>query len=566
MALVLDGNTKLVSGVYAITKIIQQGGSALPVFNLGVIVGEGVKGVPYLVGSGTPTQTADQFILPFTNATDLQKQAGLEGDSKAVTFFRYAKKMGAGTIYYLNVRPLTKFSGGTVANVTPAPAITIASRDYGAFVNHTSLTIATSIHTIIPPKNATLLTADSGTGKNIFVGDASRIKSGDTWLLADNVYAGAPQSLVVDTVNYVTNEVVFTTAVTVSALAANYATLFQEDLDNKEVSGTLDTIQKVTAFYATSKILTATQVGSISIMPVTLAKTAIRLLTSATLATTPATTATDWQAVCDNFQRWNTEFAQVNGVYIRVIGITTTDATNANHVAFRDMATAQRAINRPVAIIGGCAVGDYLTATSAATNPINRAKALNSDDFQLAGFGIDGYAGAHSLAGEIFGIRLANNINHNQTNDDILATTVEKSYDFNDPSIQAYAVAGVMTIKSTKIGYKLLQGVTTYQDQSTTFNPDTKKTYLVANRDVADFDLRAQIEVLDGVNGQDGVTKDYIISAMTTVGDLLVSSGIILSYTIDSVTKTGNAWTVKRTVSIGSPTDFIGLINTILVN
>ncbi len=44
-----------------------------------VSIGEGVKGTPYLVGHGTPTMTADQFILPFTNTTDLIKQAGTGG-------------------------------------------------------------------------------------------------------------------------------------------------------------------------------------------------------------------------------------------------------------------------------------------------------------------------------------------------------------------------------------------------------------------------------------------------------------------------------------------------------
>ena len=78
--LVLDGVTYLVPGVFAVSKIIQEGGDALPVFNVGVIFGEGVKGVPYVPGHGTPTMTADQFILPFTNTTDLIKQAGLEGD------------------------------------------------------------------------------------------------------------------------------------------------------------------------------------------------------------------------------------------------------------------------------------------------------------------------------------------------------------------------------------------------------------------------------------------------------------------------------------------------------
>jgi hypothetical protein len=204
--------------------------------------------------------TADEFILPFTNTTDLIKQAGLEGDANAVTFMRYAKKKGAGKVFFLNVRPLTKLTGGVVQNAVTGAVLTIASvtaggtlyrvgdvltittggtgatarvatidtggivltvtlltagegyttgaakattvsptggsgctlnigsvdtgqncltfasKDYGAFVNDVSLTIATSIHTIIPAKNSTLLTAHSGTGKTISVGDASQLQ------------------------------------------------------------------------------------------------------------------------------------------------------------------------------------------------------------------------------------------------------------------------------------------------------------------------------------------------------------------------------------------------------
>ena len=645
--LVLDGVTILVPGVFAVSKIIQEGGNALPVFNMGVIVGEGVRGTPYTVGYGTPTQTADQFILPFTNTTDLIKQTGLEGDSKAVTFMRYAKKAGAGKVFFLNVRPLTKLTGGVVQNavtgavltiasvtaggtlyrvgdiltittggtgataavatidtggvvltvtlltagsgyttgagkattVSPSGgssctlnigsvdtgqnALTFASKDYGAFANDTSLTIATSIHTIIPPKNSTLLTVDSGTGKTVTVGNASPYNVGDTVLITSNAYA-APVSKVIEAIDYDTNTITFTAAVASSALAADYARIFQEDTDNEEVSDALTTPALVTAFYGTSKNLSVAISAGITTMPVTKSKTYIQNLTSATKATSPAATTGDWQNCADNFNRWNNEFAIVNKVYMRVIGLTTTD--DENHVAFSDLAIAQRALNKPIAVVSGCELGDYLKSTSDTDYPVKRAMELNSEDFQLAGFGLDGFSAGVSYAGFLFGMRLANNVNHNQTWDDIVASTVEKSYSQDDADYQTMITAGVVSILGTKTGFKVSQGVSTYQDQSSTFNPDSKKTYLIQNRDVADFDLRTMIELLETVNGTDGITAETLGNLVVKTSDLLVLAGIILSYSITDITKTGNAWTVKRQASIDSPTDFIGLENTLLVN
>lgn len=559
----LDGKIFTIPGVYGVLKIVQQGGTFLPIFNVGVIVSENPQGIPYTVGTGNTPLTADKFILPFTNITDMQKNCGLEGDCGGVTFMRYAKRAGAGTVYNINVRPLTKMSGGTVVNQdgSPVVALTYSSKKYGAPVNDTSITIAASIHTIIPPKNVTFLTADSGTGKTFAVGSVIPYKIGDTIFITSNAYA-APVSKIIESINTTTKEVTVTVAVAVSALATDYARIFQEDTDNKEVSVALTTRALVTAFYQTSVNLDVALATGVTVMPTTLAKAYIQNLTSATKATSPAATANDWQAVCDNFARWNNEFAVVNRTYMRIVGITTSDS--ANQIAFRDMAIARRAAGLPCAVVCGSALGDYLLSSSA--EPKARTLALNNDSFQFAGFGDSGYGGNLSYAGYIFGSRMANNVNHNQTNDDLPFAAPEKAYSKEDVALVAYNAAGVMSIISTKTGYKMCQGLTTYQDQTQTFNPDTKQTYLVANRDSADFFLRAVIELLETINGTDGVTQEVISSALVKLGDDLIALGIITQHDIDSILKTGNAWNVKDTAKVESPTDFIGVTSTILVN
>jgi hypothetical protein len=300
-------------------------------------------------------------------------------------------------------------------------------------------------------------------------------------------------------------------------------------------------------------------------MPVTLTKTLCQNLTAATKATSPATTATDWEAIADNFQRWNEEFAIGTGKYMRILNIITSDA--ANHASFASLGQTMKGINKPIGVIAGCALGDYLLATSNAANPITRSIALNTDVVQLAGFGLDGLAPYISLSPEIFGIRISQSVIHNQTNDLLVASTVEKAYYQEEAELDTLCVKGVMAIKMTPTGWKLAQGLTTYQNHSTTFNTGTKMTYLVMLRDLADFDLRLMLEILNDYAGADAVTQEVLSSVIVNASETEQNQlGYITGYQIVSITKTGNAWQVERNVSFESPTDFIGLVNTIIVN
>lgn len=571
MSLVLGGVTYVVPGAYSIQEIINAGGNAIPVFNVGVIIGTGISGVPYLAGIGSPPPlTAPDFILPFSDSALAKQYFGDVGDSNIITAMNFAKKTGAGTVYAINVNPLTALTGGLVANAAPVTAFTLNTtlKQYGVKANDTSLTIATSIHTIIPPKNVTLLTANSGTGKTISVASSDvidRLVVGATVYINSNGYV-APVAKIIESKDSVAKTITFTVALATTALIADYARIYQEDTDNQEVSSAaLTTPALVEAFYAASEYANIVIAAGVTLMPVTLAKTSFQLLTAATKATSPAATASDWQAIADNFQRWNEEFAIVNKKYMRVLNIVTSDA--ANHVSFATLATSMRNISKPIAVIAGVALGDYLLATSNAANPITRAKALNTDAIQLAGFGLDGYAAYLSLAAEIFGIRISNAITHNQTNDLLVASTVEKAYYQEETALETLCVNGVMAIKMTQTGFKIAQGLTTYQDHAVTFNPDTKMTYLVTLRDLADFDLRLMLELLDQFAGADGVTREVLSSAVVNASETELNQlGYITAYQIQSITKDGNAWTIERSIALESPTDFIGLINTIIVN
>lgn len=567
MSLTLGGTTYSVPGAYSITKIINQGGNAIPVFNIGVLIANSMSMRPYLLGVGsTPAETADQFILPFSDADSLARAAGNAGDSEMVTAFQYAKKTGGGTIYCLNVRPLTAMTGGVVANATPVTAFTVKTTEkmYGVTANDTSLTIAASVHTIIPPKNVTMLTANSGTtSATISVNQVpTGIRVGDIYFLVSNtVFASvAGQSMTVVSWDATAKTITFSAASSLDCTTAGYARIFQADTDNQEVSSSaLTTVALVQAFYAASKYASVTMAAGITLMPVTLAKTYLQQLGSATPATAPAATASDWQAIVSNFQRWNEEFALVNKAYMRVLNLITSDS--ANHASFSALAVSMRAISKPIACIAGAALGETPAQLYA------RTFALNTDAFQLAGNGLDGLGAYLSYSPEIFGIRISNAITHNQTNDLIVATTVEVAYYQESTTLETLCNNGVMAIKVSKNGYQIAQGLTTYQNHTNTFNPDTKMTYLVTLRDLADFDLRLMLELLDQFAGADGVTREVLSSAIVQSSELEQNQlQYITGYQIQSITKTGNAWTIQRSVTLAGITDFIGLVNSIIVN
>ena len=569
MPFLIGTRTVFVPGAYAITNIINEGGSVIPVFNVGVIVAEAAEGLPYTVGTGgTPAMTADEFIKPYADVASMKRDKGSEGNSPMVRAMRYAKAGGAGTVFALNVRPLTPVTLGEIQNVTPVKALTISTtgKKYGAAANHISITIAAYVHTIIGPKNITHLTVEGATGQpTVTVADVRDYKAGDSVYIAAN--DTAPVAHEIETVNATAKTITFTANLAATLALAQYPVIYQEDTENQEVSSeALDTVDKVTAFYGNSAYCNAAIASGITIMPITLTKTYLNALTNAVDATSPAATGTDWQNVADDFARWNEEFAIVNKVYMRILNLVTGD--DANHASFVALATTMRTNNKPIALVSGCVLGDYTLSNG--DEPPARALALNSDEIQLAGFGADGYDPYLSYGPYIFGIRVGSAVNHNQTADLLgngVFLTVEKAFYRDDPALEVYVKAGVMAIIMDKFGYKIVQGVTTYQDQTTTFNTNSRKTYLVALRDLADFDLRVMMELLDQYAGADNVTKESVANAVMGSSEILKNDLLYISgYAIQSITKKPSGWEVKRKIGLDSPTDFIGLINNIVID
>lgn len=570
MSLTLQGKTFVIPGAYAIINIINQGGNVIPAFNVLVIIGAQRKGIPYTAGVGAPpAMTADRFILPVADLATAKSMYGEEGDSEVTTAIKYAKAAGAGTVYVLGVRPTTPVSLGQVQNATPVVALLIdtVGKVYGAEASDITLTIAASVHTIIPPKNVTFLSANGGAADvTINVNNVRTYKTGDVVNIVSNAQGMIQRT--VDSVNPTAKTITFTAVLGAAYNTADYAHIYQPAPESQEVSPALTTVTAVQNWYLTSKYLNAVPQAGIALMPTTLAKTAIGLLTGATMGTTPAVQAGDWQAVCDNFQRWNEEFAIINKAYMRILNFVTSDS--GNHAAAVAMATSTRRNNKPVQIVTGCALGDYLLDTGNAANPIKRIFNLNTDEIQLAGFGGDGLAAYLSYGPWLAGLRAANAVNHNQTADILgggVFLTVEKSFFRDDTALTPYVEGGVMAILMTKTGYKVVQGLTGFLNQSVSFDANAKKTYLVTLRDLADFHLRLIVELMEQYAGADGVTRNVISAAAVQALDVEQNQlQYINGYTIKNITKQANAWIIEEAVGLDSPTDFVGIINDLIVN
>jgi hypothetical protein len=189
MSLNLQGKIYYVPGVYSVTQIINLGGNQVPAFNIGVIMGKHQSLPPYSVGTGSTPANASTFILPYSDLSSLGNDGGQEGDCEILTFARYAKSVGAGQFFVLGVDPHTQ-AAFPVPNATPVTAFTLKPKKWGATANDITLAITASVHTLTPTKNVTALTADSGTGVQVSVKNASLYHIGDTVYIASNAAGG----------------------------------------------------------------------------------------------------------------------------------------------------------------------------------------------------------------------------------------------------------------------------------------------------------------------------------------------------------------------------------------
>lgn len=290
--------------------------------------------------------------------------------------------------------------------------------------------------------------------------------------------------------------------------------------------------------------------------------------------TNPAPTTTDYDNIIAALPPWIDEYD------IRLICPVIDLVTASQHAqieAFRDLAISQRTAGKPIQIICGGLASETSLVAGDTTSPNYRAEQYNSQEVLLITPGIDSLAPYISSAPALLGLLNGNNIAHNLTRDDIVASTLETK--FTSSQLETLIEAGVNVITFDKNGYYIAKGINTLQDNTYTWNVDTKTTCLPMQRSIADYVLKYFKESLQMYIGADGVTKNQVAQKCARIWDTLVKSfdpslfgdnsddllGNGLPYNTDRIQATTEGWLVYVSFVPASETNFIGLLVAVTV-
>ena len=252
------------------------------------------------------------------------------------------------------------------------------------------------------------------------------------------------------------------------------------------------------------------------------------------------------------------EFTNLTGGRIRLLLLLSSDATA--HSALNTVLKTLRGLQYSCLAISGCALGDI--ALTSGTDPITRAKALNSGDFILAGMGYEGLPACMSLAPYVAGILSANSVKRNLTGDVISVGSVEKTFgNYNAESEHApFVNAGVLTITTKRSGYVVTEGLTTYTNHNNIWNEADDTSYLIQQRQLADYVYEGyKQEMEDGV-GADEFTADTATKKGLRILKKFFDGGFITEYRISNAYEEGNATITEPEVVLAQGKDFVGFI------
>lgn len=414
---------------------------------------------------------------------------------------------------------------------------------------------------ITPTKNEKMITKDFVSGGNyIYLNSTVGLTTGTilTLMSNDGEVEDEAEVLSIDTVfNSTANgyKVNLTSAITSSTLTlAKYARVFQP--------GTPITIEFAVGEWTLENIVLELNkrqselIFSVYTAAVLApdAQSALYMagLNGAAKGINPPISEANFTKIAEGFPDWIKNFTILNKVNIRIINLISCD--DAIHEIFADLAVEMRTKNKPIQIITG---PDYLENDVLC---VARAKALNSEEVVLCCNGINGKPPYLSTAPQIFGIILKYPVFHNLTRDKLNVASVE--YEWTELQLDKLTKNGCLTISPLKTAYQVNQGINTYQDHAHEWNQADKKTYLIQQRQLADFFHIGYMEAIDeDIVGVDSLSLTDVTAYANKTAQKYQDNGYITSYTIKSITKVELGWLIKTEVTLPDVTDFIGLEN-----
>lgn len=557
MPITINGRTEYVPGVYGTIEVIQKGAVALPVFNGLLLVGTAPQGIGYDAGNGA------DVIKSFSNTADAGAFFG--NSSPLVQAFAEAKKGGAGVVHMLCANALTRASAAV--NDGTNPLFTVKPKVYGVTGNDQKLDIVVSSNTVTVTitKALSILTTANVliTDTLISLETVEGLSVGDSVYLLDSsdTASGTPQ-----TINYIdvaNKQIVLTTTHGNACTTANFARIVKFNqgsrlvkVFDKTATGFLNDLVNFinsSGLFEVSSISTTAVPGNIVSQGGMLG-----LIVGATKGTSPAATMYE-SALIAKIPQLLEEWSNATKVRIRIILPVTDPITNVLG-AWTPLTTTMRAAQKSIQLVLGSPAGAIANAITSSSNPAYQAKYnCGKGDIIYCGMGYDGKAAYLTTAPFVAGLMSGQSVKLNLTRDKVPATTVEKTFgEFNKAEAETYIKSGVIIIMTGKDGFYIAQGVNTYQNQATTWNQNDNDTYLIQQRQLADFIFEGYNEQMQQAVGGDTVN-------LTTVGALGVSilqkyqdEGFCDDKKITAAYKEGNAIITLPEVQLPQTVDFIG--------
>lgn len=580
---IINGQPIWVPGVEVVSKVVSDLPGLTPNFVVPVVLGEAYEG--HALGSPALQYSSETTLSPFyysRTSTGVASYFGPSSDMAAAAAYAH-KVPGYPGAYYCAINTLTRTSV-IVTSTGPVNQFTLYARKFGAIGGWTKVKFASNIFTITPPKNYAFLSANASTGSKrmYFKGykPIDWVREGMTVSVGDFT-ATQVESLVVDKKGSYPDSngqlvwwVDFTTAPAAAYATADYGAIVEYDTKS-EVSPACTTAQAAIDWLNSYSLILGAHVHADFTNAALIAvSSAVRMFElgatwgTMTAGTSVAQTTANWTTFATDFLATEHDaFIEQYGVMPRLVHALTSSSTN--HATLRDLAATLRTAGKPIQVYTGCTYTDVFPTAGDDTDPTFRAGVLNSQDIYLCAGKVDRLHPYISLAGQVFGHKVAGGVGHNCTEDTLYKEgDVGKKWDEAvSGQLTRLHRLGVITYRlSSKSGtprYVISQDINTLQVRTVVANTGTNDSgYGVwrLRQDYIEFVLASL--TTDNSLGQDSIDRDALAASLLTRGDKILSRHLAAPLAITSITanSSGTGWDVTCNTQQPPLSDFFSIV------
>ena len=587
-----NGQNYYIPGVYTRTLVSSSLPGPLPAFHIPVLLGHGYDGHPYNAdGSLQPNEVP---YTPFKLVNVESVASSYFGENSDIhAAIKFAKRHGLPFAYVANLSALTRASIIADVVTTNVEQFTIFARRWGPAMNWTKLKFASGILTITPVKRYAVLSANlaSAATRCYFARAYDWLTVGASITVGSNAVAGVARTITdVGSEIQANGQRVYWAELSSSVGSAcntsAYAMVLQYDTDHAVTSPTFTTSQAMIDWFNANQQLAGfvavkhTNFSDVVPAPIASA-TPLKEITAwgtVVLGTSPAVTGADIDAYIalmngGELDQFLIREQVIPQTYLLV------DGSSTNHGKMRDYATAERsrALGFAISVTTGVRWGDTVIGAGDDTDPTFRAASLNSQDVQLAAGGLDREAAYVSLAAALWARRIAGGPGHNQTNDELVFSELEKKWnEITSGQLTSLSKKGVVTYKlsvaAAGFRYRVSQGLNTLQaNNGLIWNVSDATTWSTMQRDLADHvDRILREDYEESAIGADAVDANALAAILTRRAEVsLETRGFIKKggFTITSITRNsaGNGYDIAWSVKFPDTVDYITFTTTILI-